>query len=960
MSNIIAGTYKIEQKIGAGGGGTVYLGQHMRLGKQVVLKADKRTLSAKPEVLRREVDALKNLSHTYIPQVYDFVAEDDIVYTVMDYIQGESLDKPLNRGEHFEQAQVIRWACQLLDALQYLHNQPPYGILHGDLKPANVMLTPQGDIRLIDFNIALALGEEGAVQVGFSRGYASPEHYGIDYRSPSPQTAENAETQIDDIVQTILPGENSQSAGSTGLVRLDVRSDIYSLGATLYHLLSGVKPEQDAKSVAELDCPQVSQAVADIIRKAMSPNPDLRYQTAEEMLDAFQHLWENDSRTRRFKKSRNIVAAGLAVICLTGIGMSFVGLQQMERAQAAVAQEAQQSQQREQESREALALVQSATDAFRIGDKETAKKNALAALSKDSPYTSAAQRTLTQVLGVYDLTDGFKAHAVITLPGRAIKQVLSPNGRYAAVLTSGQVNVVELTFGQIVAQLPANASALSDMVFAGEDMLIYAGAEGLSAYSLSAQKTLWCIDSERGETVTLSGNGSIIAVTGGGSSLVRFYNAATGEKGESTGSVDWSPLAVKSPVNSIFADPMDDLFTLDDAGRYLAVSFENGGLSLMDKYDPENNIVILDESDYTYFEGGFWGGVLGVCAGNGVSAEFWAVEVQTGDLIATLSSNEAMHLAVCEDGFCLAQSNVLVRIDLKTGEQTELAYTQEGIHSFSHVPERTLVQTETGKLLFFDENAVLFDQHDISNDFVDIAGEYAALSGRDTQTLQILKLETYPEKVLSTYPEDYFHDEARVTNEGNILLYSAEGVRLYEPGGTLRGENNFDSIRDQIYDLQYRREGGAEYLEVLYDSNDTGISLCLSAQDLSVLSEEKIPLSDKTLYEEFKVGNYIVTSQLHEAPRVVNATTGETITELESDGYLTYVTAVGDGVITEYVTTDGTRYGLLLNEEWEPVADLPCLCDILPDETLVFDNVRGTLRQSKIYTLDELRELARQ
>lgn len=144
MSRIIASTYEIKEKIGSGGGGIVYLGRHLRLGIPVVLKADKRTLAAKQEVLRREVDALKNLSHTYIPQVYDFVAEGDTVYTVMAYIEGESLDKPLRRGESFRQAQVITWACQLLEALSYLHSQPPYGILHGDIKPANIMLTPPG------------------------------------------------------------------------------------------------------------------------------------------------------------------------------------------------------------------------------------------------------------------------------------------------------------------------------------------------------------------------------------------------------------------------------------------------------------------------------------------------------------------------------------------------------------------------------------------------------------------------------------------------------------------------------------------------------------------------------------------------------------------------------------------------------------------------------------------------
>ena len=166
MPQVIAGAYELKEKIGAGGGGVVYLGRHIRLDKQVVLKADKRTLSIGTEALRREVDLLKQLSHTYIPQVYDFIQEDGVVYTVMDYIQGESLDRLLARQELPTQAKLIRWACQLLEALVYLHARPPYGILHGDIKPANIMLKPDGDVCLIDFNIALALGEEGAVKVG--------------------------------------------------------------------------------------------------------------------------------------------------------------------------------------------------------------------------------------------------------------------------------------------------------------------------------------------------------------------------------------------------------------------------------------------------------------------------------------------------------------------------------------------------------------------------------------------------------------------------------------------------------------------------------------------------------------------------------------------------------------------------------------------------------------------------
>ena len=84
MPQIIAGLYEIEKRIGAGGGGIVYLGRHIRLNKQIVLKADRRTLNIGTEALRREVDLLKKLSHTYIPQVYDFVQEEGVVYTVMD------------------------------------------------------------------------------------------------------------------------------------------------------------------------------------------------------------------------------------------------------------------------------------------------------------------------------------------------------------------------------------------------------------------------------------------------------------------------------------------------------------------------------------------------------------------------------------------------------------------------------------------------------------------------------------------------------------------------------------------------------------------------------------------------------------------------------------------------------------------------------------------------------------
>ena len=167
MSEIIGSTYEVVERLGAGGGGVVFLANHLRLNKQVVLKADKRRITTRPELLRREVDVLKDLRHPYIPQVYDFFAEGETVYTVMDFVDGESLDKPLKRNERFSQPQVIDWTKQLLQALDYLHSPihgtPPRGYVHSDIKPANLMRRYNGDICLIDFNISLALGEENVI-----------------------------------------------------------------------------------------------------------------------------------------------------------------------------------------------------------------------------------------------------------------------------------------------------------------------------------------------------------------------------------------------------------------------------------------------------------------------------------------------------------------------------------------------------------------------------------------------------------------------------------------------------------------------------------------------------------------------------------------------------------------------------------------------------------------------------
>ena len=169
----LTNTYEIYEEIGAGGGGTVYRAVHKRLQKVVVLKKISDSVSGMMNC-RTEVDILKNLRHSYLPQVLDFIESSEGIYTVMDYVSGKSLQRMLDEGHHFTEKEVLKYTKQLCEALQYLHSQNP-PIIHGDIKPDNVMITPEGNVCLIDFNISGVLENKSAVTYGYTPGFSAPE-----------------------------------------------------------------------------------------------------------------------------------------------------------------------------------------------------------------------------------------------------------------------------------------------------------------------------------------------------------------------------------------------------------------------------------------------------------------------------------------------------------------------------------------------------------------------------------------------------------------------------------------------------------------------------------------------------------------------------------------------------------------------------------------------------------------
>lgn len=265
-------TYRVERQIGRGGTGAVYLAYHTRLQKYVVIKQIHCGYSG-DLALRREADILKKLHHPYLPQVYDFLQYGTDVYTVIDYIPGQDLETLMAQNPALPEKTLVRWLRQLLEVLDYLHGQNP-PIIHSDIKPGNVILTPQGSICLIDFNISLVGMQAGKV-AGYTSYYAAPEQSRL------------AQTMIH---------------GGTSRIRLDPRTDLYSLGATFYALITGAPPGQ-YRPVVPLKQVAAGRYTPDflaILDKAMDPMPERRYASAKKMLAALERLKRQDKRYRTY------------------------------------------------------------------------------------------------------------------------------------------------------------------------------------------------------------------------------------------------------------------------------------------------------------------------------------------------------------------------------------------------------------------------------------------------------------------------------------------------------------------------------------------------------------------------------------------------------------------------------------------------------------------------------------
>jgi TonB family protein len=268
IEQALGGKYKIISRIGVGGFGEVYLGEHTQLRRKVAIKILSANLAGQQDVVKRferEARAAATLSHPNIIDIYDVGDSGEVYYFVMKYIDGESLSEKMQREKKFPPGEAINIVKQVADALDYAH---AHDIVHRDIKPANVMLDEYGKPVLMDFGVARVQFESNLTKTGTLMG---TPHY--------------------------LPPELPLGK------RVDGRSDIYSLGIMLYEMLSGRPPFHDENSVALIFkhineppgplnevAPELDPALCIVVHKMIEKSPDNRYQTAGEVVDALQEL----------------------------------------------------------------------------------------------------------------------------------------------------------------------------------------------------------------------------------------------------------------------------------------------------------------------------------------------------------------------------------------------------------------------------------------------------------------------------------------------------------------------------------------------------------------------------------------------------------------------------------------------------------------------------------------------
>ena len=289
MNTTFNDTYEIKSLIGKGGMSTVYLAEHKRLHTRWAVKEVRKQQGTRFDFLA-ESNILKRLQHPMLPRIVNIFEDTENIYIVEDYVEGITLDNLLKREKKVDEPLALQWFRDLCGVLRYLHTQQP-SIIYRDMKPANVMLQPDGSLKLIDFGIAREYKEASSGDTTYigTKGYAAPEQFG------------RAQT--------------------------DARTDIYALGVTMYHLVTGKSPYEPPYQFVparELDG-KLSHGIEYILNKCVQPEPADRYQDVDKLLDDLNHIYRFDKAWKRVQAVKRVRVAVIAVMLAASVGLIVAG-----------------------------------------------------------------------------------------------------------------------------------------------------------------------------------------------------------------------------------------------------------------------------------------------------------------------------------------------------------------------------------------------------------------------------------------------------------------------------------------------------------------------------------------------------------------------------------------------------------------------------------------------------------
>ncbi|MBR6999534.1 MAG: serine/threonine protein kinase [Lachnospiraceae bacterium] len=299
VGQVINNKYEILKLVGKGGMSRVYLAMDMNIHKPWAVKEIDKTVTDKNnEVIIQsaiaEANLIKELDHNAIVRIVDIIDEPDKIFIIEDFIDGETLNSIVLREGAQPQEKVIEWAIQICSALEYLHTRKP-PIIYRDMKPANVMLKPEGNVKIIDFGIAREYKEQNTEDTKClgTKGYAAPEQFG-------------------------------------GKGQTDARTDVYCLGVTLYYLVTGKNPSEPPYEIYPIRHwnPRLSSGLEAIILKCTRPNPNDRFQSCAELNYALQHYEEYTAqyRVKQLKKIWKFGAMVIATILMIVAGCFGLGM----------------------------------------------------------------------------------------------------------------------------------------------------------------------------------------------------------------------------------------------------------------------------------------------------------------------------------------------------------------------------------------------------------------------------------------------------------------------------------------------------------------------------------------------------------------------------------------------------------------------------------------------------------